>query len=162
VGHPPIGALGAGLSIDAISVINSLRVLAFVSSAILTGVGLSYEIDVIRASRAQAQQLAEERTRVKEETEKSKPTKSKLLFHYTDQFSAELILAEGRLDGASEGTYGFGNYATDIAGWLAESIMRRSQLTTIIFGRNTPANYAKTTWFVAFEQAPEAPFRKAG
>jgi hypothetical protein len=38
--------------------------------------------------------------------------------------------------------------------------MRRSQSTSLIFGRNIPSDYAQTAWFVPFEETPRYPFKK--
>jgi|GEM_PF-5601760 RHS repeat-associated protein len=155
-----LGALSVGGTIEGITAVNVLKVLGVVTSALLTGVGLASMTDVLLASRANTAELKNKREKLKEEIEeKQKDLKTKILFHYTTQENAESIFASGEILGFS-GTFGLGAYATDIAGFLAESIMRRSQLTTIIFGRNTPENYARTSWFVAFEQSPRFSFNK--
>ena len=153
----------AGLNggIQAIPVLSVLKVIGFVTSGLLIGVGLGAMGTVITANRTAARELTKERTRVKEEVEsKPRPPKSKILFHYTNAAAAQQIFATGELRSFRRGTFGFGNYATDQAGWLAVEIMASSRLTEIIFGRNIPSNYAETIWFVAFIENPRDPFRK--
>ncbi len=120
----------AGLNggIQAIPVLSVLKVIGFVTSGLLIGVGLGAMGTVITANRTAARELTKERTRVKEEVEsKPRPPKSKILFHYTNAAAAQQIFATGELRSFRRGTFGFGNYATDQAGWLAVEIMTRSR-----------------------------------
>jgi RHS repeat-associated protein len=157
-----LGSAGIYGGLQGINVVNVLKVLGFVASGLLVGIGLGAMSNVIIASRANSKELAEKRKEAKEEAERRRRNpSSKLLFHYTTQVRADLIAVSGSLLGfAGRGGFPFGAYATDIAGWLVESVMRRSQLTALIFGRNTPENYAQTEWVVAFEQNPRYPFKK--
>src|SRR5579859_6138023 len=157
-----IGSLSVSDIVNAISLPNFINILAGVAVVLLVTAGALSINQVIRASRANADEWKRRREAAKEEAEQNRSDpNSKLLFHYTDRTSAEQIFATGVLLGfPGRGGFPFGGYATDIAGWLAESLMRRSQLTTLIFGRNTEGNYAQTAWFVAFEQNPRYPFKK--
>jgi len=62
--------------------------------------------------------------------------------------------------GAPASIFPGGAFATDLAGWLAVETLTRTQLINFIFGRVTADSLRKTTWFIAFLEAPGYEFRK--
>jgi len=139
-----------------------------VSSVFITSVGLQNMSQVAIATQSGLDRLRQKQEELKKKIEeafdriKNEIKKARILFHYTDaRWKAESIVSTGEIwSGAAAGQYPPGAYATDIAGWLPVEVMRRSQLTQLIFGRNTPSNYARTTWFVAFVEYPRYRFEK--
>lgn len=132
---------------------------------ILAGAGFEAIEQVRLASRGHLAEMTRERERVKEEVETRAlqyRAKGRILFHYTkSEEDAMSIVDEGRIYSSDPaGPFPEGVYATNQAGWLAEQIMTRSQLAGLIFGRNTPDNYARLTFFVPFLEKPKYQFEK--
>ncbi len=166
----PSLSLGSAISgsTNTIPTVNAIGVLGVVSAVFITSVGLQSMSQVAIATQSGLDRLRQKQEELKKKIEeavdriKEQIKKVRVLFHYTaTKESALSIVTSGEiLEGNAAGPYPAGAYATDIAGWLPVEVMRRSQLTQLIFGRNTPSNYARTTWFVAFIEAPGYRFRK--
>jgi RHS repeat-associated protein len=153
-------AYSAGnITIQTITIPNFIVTLGKVAAGLLIGAGLGALSSVVLASLATSQlRAARDRVRRDAENRRKRPD-SRILFHYTTEENARAIFSSGVILGFS-GTFGTGAYATDLAGWLAVESLRRSQLVTYIFGRNTTENYARAAWFVAFEELPSDRFEK--
>jgi len=139
-------------TLASISLPSLVQTLAVIAGAVLVGAGLSTMSSVYLASRSHSLETAREQ--IKEKVNQNRNPNARLLFHYTDsEINADSIMATGEIwEGPASGPFPRGAYATDIAGWLPVELMRRSQLVERIFGRNTPTSYAKTAWFVVFEE----------
>jgi RHS repeat-associated protein len=155
------GAINEVLS--TITVPNFLTALTVAASTVLVAEGLTTIEQVRQATRVETQRIDDARAKAKQAVEESGDPDQRVLFHYTlSRERALAIFTSGTLlAGPASGLFPSGAYATDIAGWLPVELMRRSQLVTYIFGRYTPANYADTAWFVAFQEVlPKFKFTK--
>lgn len=154
-----IGGFTGSATVQSITIPAYVKTLAFVVSGLLVGVGLASLSDI---AKADVEQLRRDRARVKDEAERNNPGGKRILFHYSTKESIDNIFATGEIwEGPAAGRYPAGAYATDLAGWSAVELLTRSQLIGRIFGRVTPTSLLKTTWFVAFIEAPRYQFVKA-
>jgi hypothetical protein len=98
---------------------------------------------------------------VRDDVDRNNPKGRRVLFHYSTKENIDNIFATGEIwEGPAAGRFPAGAYATDLAGWAAVKYLTRSQLIGKIFGRVTPTTLLKTTWFVAFIEAPRYQFQK--
>lgn len=138
--------------------VSTIKAVTFVAGSILIANGLtsssavrsaSRDVLALRAARDEVQEAVNTALR-------SRKKKARLLFHYGRKDKIDLIMATGIIPvGEASGPFPRGAFATDLAGWLAESVLTRSELVRRIFGSVNAARYAQTAWFVAFvEQKP--------
>ncbi|MCI5226650.1 MAG: RHS repeat-associated core domain-containing protein, partial [Candidatus Electrothrix sp. AX2] len=132
-----------------------------VAKGILVSLGVTTIYQVIQASRSKA--LDDARTQEKEKAERNKKRKNgRLLFHYTATESRAIqIMTTGVISVApASGPFPTGSFATDLAGWLGEQAITRSELTRRLFSSASPGNYARTTFCIVFQEYPKKPFKK--